>query len=1027
MPDQIDAGSSSADDRLVSDDMRSKGQEPPAAAGRAAFLSETFAELLGMQTAEIVHAMDRWFGHLSAQLEGNKAKPETTAKTSAPESAGAPLSAPAGIGPRIPAILALPPQPRSSLPEPVLQTTSVVTFDIGQSWDGWTFHQSVTMHPHGRLEVRQHQSTPGVITTAAISLPQGGLYRVTIKAEFTPGGPHPQLRVASDKGEHMGPDFDLKLGLSEVFVFIPRRVTMLKLMIVVRTPRSGFAFQVQSLELENVNEDSYFARSAYLAPAPTIASLASIPERQPMLVDTVKSLLLQCDRVRVFLNEYPDVPEFLNHPRVDLRRSQDWDDKGDAGKFGWIDEKDEPGFRVIVDDDLIFPPDFCERMIETLASYNNRAIVATHGVLLKQPVAHYYEPTSRSVQHFQNRLGSDRTVHVLGTNAMMYYSPCVTLRWNDFMFRNMADIFLANYAQRENIPMISVKRPQYWVRQNTQEGGFKTIYEQSLKKTQSKFDSSSVQDSLVKYYSPLTLQPTMRPKVVVMLFATSSKAFSDAFTAWSRHCWDGYDWCLIVAAATDDPDLRHEVAAVSTTHELHIVDSEATASDRVLAALSLTLLLKPALVAVALDVLQPMKGSWPRTMVGQMQGGLAFASLLLGEEGAATAKAAVPPSPSPSGRVIGGLFTAPFQTAEAALPLPSAQQAFDHCLALLSRDVGRQLPETRIAGEIEQCFVVGELAPAVAVLSEPSKGQAPAPVTGTAEWETVPPLTINALFERVVIINLDRRADRWTLMEEELQRAQVSAERWLAVDGLAPEIAAEYDDYAKQPLTTVSSVVRPILTSKDYYFNYVSQRSRVAHLEKKSGRKAIESAGAWAYLRSWESILEKALLDRVETLLVFDDDVMFHQQTQPIFAAATVSLPPDWMILQLGTLQYHWTDDWMTRDSRFLYHTNGTAIGSHAVGLRFAVLPFLLDHVKRMELPFDTGALAAATRAFRDQSFVVTPNVAIQRLAGDSDINTSTFQQSKEVSEAARTYRWNLADFASASHKKQDSGRRKRP
>ena len=61
-----------------------------------------------------------------------------------------------------------------------------------------------------------------------------------------------------------------------------------------------------------------------------------------------------------------------------------------------------------------------------------------------------------------------------------------------------------------------------------------------------------------------------------------------------------------------------------------------------------------------------------------------------------------------------------------------------------------------------------------------------------------------------------------------------------------------------------------------------------------------------------------------------------------------------------------------------------------------------------MELPFDTGALAAATRAFAEQCFVVTPNVAIQRL-GDSDINSSAFQQSRKREEALETYRWTEA------------------
>ena len=182
------------------------------------------------------------------------------------------------------------------------------------------------------------------------------------------------------------------------------------------------------------------------------------------------------------------------------------------------------------------------------------------------------------------------------------------------------------------------------------------------------------------------------------------------------------------------------------------------------------------------------------------------------------------------------------------------------------------------------------------------------------------------------------------------------------------------------------------------------------YIEQGENKKAIASAGAWAYLRTWESILEKALADRAETLLVFDDDVVFHKNLSDLFAAAISELPADWLCLQLGTLQYNWEPPWMDPASTHLYRTNGSAVGSHAVGLRREILPFLLDHVKRMELPFDTGALAAATRAFARRCFVTLPNLGIQRL-GDSDINSSGFQQKRTREQAMEVYRWTPSDY----------------
>jgi len=279
--------------------------------------------------------------------------------------------------------------------------------------------------------------------------------------------------------------------------------------------------------------------------------------------------------------------------------------------------------------------------------------------------------------------------------------------------------------------------------------------------------------------------------------------------------------------------------------------------------------------------------------------------------------------------------------------------------------------------------------------------------------ETVgdPALTVNEVFERVLTINLDRRPDRWRQVRRRLGHHGIDTERFRAVDGTAPDILAAYEAYKHSPLVELPQGVRKIRSSREYYQDYDSQTARVAYAENSTGAKAIQSAGAWGYLKTWEAILEQALCDRPESLLVFDDDVILHRRTHHIFAAAVASLPADWLILQLGTLQYHWESSWVTWRNPFLYSTNGSAVGSHAVGLRFEIVPYLLDHVKRMELPFDTGVLAAATREFNGRCFVAYPNIAIQSLT-DSDIGTSDFQEARTRTDIAGTYRWNLADYA---------------
>jgi hypothetical protein len=82
-------------------------------------------------------------------------------------------------------------------------------------------------------------------------------------------------------------------------------------------PVAGQRYTLRRIILDRVHPESYFAHVRAGAAAPTIAALTSTPPGRASLPDAVASLLLGCDRVRVYLEGYPDVPECLIHPRVD--------------------------------------------------------------------------------------------------------------------------------------------------------------------------------------------------------------------------------------------------------------------------------------------------------------------------------------------------------------------------------------------------------------------------------------------------------------------------------------------------------------------------------------------------------------------------------------------------------------------------------------------------------------------------------------------------------------------------------------
>src|SRR5262249_53903908 len=160
-------------------------------------------------------------------------------------------------------------------------------------------------------------------------------------------------------------------------------------------------------------------------------------------------------------------------------------------------------------------------------------------------------------------------------------------------------------------------------------------------------------------------------------------------------------------------------------------------------------------------------------------------------------------------------------------------------------------------------------------------------------------------------LNLDRRKDRWHAVSQQFARAGIRCERLSATDGSSPDVAVEYDAYRALPLARVSGDVPPVRYQTELYLKYASQRARLAYLEGQSGRKAITSAGAWGYLKSYERVLEEGLANQTKSMIVFDDDVVLHKDFRSIFSAAVQQLPADWLILQLGTLQYDWTERWV--------------------------------------------------------------------------------------------------------------------
>lgn len=145
---------------------------------------------------------------------------------------------------------------------------------------------------------------------------------------------------------------------------------------------------------------------------------------------------------------------------------------GDAAKFIAVNEHD--GYFFTGDDDLIFPEDYCKRMIAKLKEYDNQVIVTCHGRNFNHyPIKSYYRDY-QSKYACLDAVQYDTFVQVGGTGCMAFHTDFFRPEFSEFKNGFMADLFLSLQAQKKKIPILVMAHQKGWIVQQETNGG---IYE----------------------------------------------------------------------------------------------------------------------------------------------------------------------------------------------------------------------------------------------------------------------------------------------------------------------------------------------------------------------------------------------------------------------------------------------------------------------------------------------------------------------------------------------------------------------
>ena len=196
-----------------------------------------------------------------------------------------------------------------------------------------------------------------------------------------------------------------------------------------------------------------------------VAGMATMPDRLPYLEEVIEIIRPQVDALRVYLNNFVEIPDFLR-PGEALLSSEARGDLGAEGKLYWIDGKDgldDYTHYLTIDDDLGYPDNYVSTLKHEFDSRDGQAIIGVHGSTFLNPVEDFV--TSRDERfRFYEPLKKARQVHLLGTATTFWGRDTIQLDLdNDFPMRNASDLQLAVAAQHQGVPMIAIPRPEQWI------------------------------------------------------------------------------------------------------------------------------------------------------------------------------------------------------------------------------------------------------------------------------------------------------------------------------------------------------------------------------------------------------------------------------------------------------------------------------------------------------------------------------------------------------------------------------------
>jgi hypothetical protein len=188
--------------------------------------------------------------------------------------------------------------------------------------------------------------------------------------------------------------------------------------------------------------------------------MATMPSRATTAPRAIESILPQVSRLWLLLDRFDTVPDFAEHERIDVLRSQDLGDLRANGKFLALALDGRPCTFFGLDDDVLYPADYCKTLESHLGRWPEAA-VGVHGGLLPPEVTSY----AGDLKVLHRRAPRERATEVdlLGTDSVAFRTSTLRFDVRDWPDVNVVDLSFALTARRRSVPLVTVPRKAYWL------------------------------------------------------------------------------------------------------------------------------------------------------------------------------------------------------------------------------------------------------------------------------------------------------------------------------------------------------------------------------------------------------------------------------------------------------------------------------------------------------------------------------------------------------------------------------------